>query len=118
MKVQISKTNSPVWRDITVKSKLPNDLSCLEEVSKNLWWVWNSEATELFNDIDPVLWKKSGGNPVQLLETISYERLEAVTKNIDLMVRVKIVCEKFNKYISEAPDAERASIAYFSMEYG
>ena len=118
MKVQISKTNSPVWRDITVKSKLPNDLSCLEEVSKNLWWVWNSEATELFNDIDPVLWKKSGGNPVQLLETISYERLEAVTKNIDLMVRVKVVCEKFNKYISEAPDAERASIAYFSMEYG
>ena len=118
MKVQISKTNAPVWRDITVKSKLPNELSCLEELSKNLWWVWNSEATELFSDIDPILWKKSGGNPVQLLETISYERLEQVTKNIDLMVRVKMVCDKFHKYMSEAPNSERASIAYFSMEYG
>ena len=118
MNVQISKTNAPFWRDITVKSKLPSELTCLEKIAKNLWWVWNSEATELFNDIDPVLWKKCGGNPVLLLEMISYERLEQVTKNDDLMIRIKSVCAAYQKYMDEAPDEKRASVAYFSMEYG
>ena len=84
MKIKISNSNAPVWRDITIKSKLPTELSCLEELSKNLWWVWNSEATDLFNDIDPVLWKQSSGNPVLLLETISYER--TLWLNLELML--------------------------------
>ena len=49
MKVQVSNSNLPFWRDITVKSKLPKELAGLEELSKNLWWVWNSEATELLD---------------------------------------------------------------------
>lgn len=118
MKVQISKTNAPFWRDITVKSKLPSELSGLEILAKNLWWVWNSEATELFYDIDSALWKKCGGNPVLLLEMISYERLEEITKDSDLMIRIKTVCEDFKKYMNEAPDEKRPSVAYFSMEYG
>ena len=38
MKLPVSNTNAPVWRDITVKSELPSDLKPLEELSKNLWW--------------------------------------------------------------------------------
>ena len=118
MKVQVSNSNTPVWRDITVKSKLPAELSPLEELSRNLWWVWNSEATELFSELDPAIWKQSGGNPVLLLEMISYKRLEEIVKDDALMGRVKDVCDKFHSYVNEKPDMERPSIAYFSMEYG
>ena len=44
MKLSVSNTNAPVWRDITVKSELPQQLKPLEELAKFLWWVWNSEA--------------------------------------------------------------------------
>lgn len=118
MKVQVSNTNTPIWRDITVKSKLPAELSCLEELARNLWWVWNSEATELFSEIDPVKWKKSGGNPVLMLEMISYERMEEIVRDQNMMRKVEKVCRDYHEYKNEVPDQERPSIAYFSMEYG
>lgn len=49
MKVQVSNTNTPNWRDITVKSQVPTDLKCLEILAKNLWWSWNNEAINLSN---------------------------------------------------------------------
>ena len=52
MKLQVSNTNSPAWRDITVRAQLPAALKPLEELSKNLWWVWNSEGKSLFRDLD------------------------------------------------------------------
>ena len=118
MKVQVSNSNAPFWRDITVKSKLPQELMCLETLARNLWWVWNSEATDLFADIDPVKWKQCGGNPVLLLEMISYERMEEIVNDKAMMRKVETVCHNFKTYMEETPNMERASIAYFSMEYG
>ena len=78
MKLQVSNTNVPVWRDITVKSDLPSKLKSLEEIAKNLWWVWNSEAKAVFHDLDVELWRATGENPVMLLQQLSSERLEEV----------------------------------------
>ena len=50
MKLQASNTNAPAWRNITVKAELPNGLKKLEELSKNLWWVWNSDAKTIFRE--------------------------------------------------------------------
>ena len=36
MKLQVSNTNVPTWRDMTVKSDLPAKLKHLEELAKNL----------------------------------------------------------------------------------
>ena len=44
MKLPVSNTNAPIWRDVTVKSELPSELKALDELARNLWWVWNSEA--------------------------------------------------------------------------
>ena len=60
MKLPVSNTNAPVWRDITVKSELPSQLKALDELAKNLWWVWNSEAKNLFRELDPDLWRATG----------------------------------------------------------
>ena len=38
----------PVWKKIIVESNLPEKLSPLRTLSQNLWWVWNTEARELF----------------------------------------------------------------------
>ena len=52
MKIKVSNSNSPVWRNLTVKSELPANLQKLDELSKNLWWVWNSEAKSMFHHLD------------------------------------------------------------------
>ena len=72
MKVQVSNTNTPNWRDITVKSQVPAELKCLETLAKNLWWSWNSEAKNLFKSIDKDLWKSVHENPVLFLQRIGY----------------------------------------------
>ena len=39
MKLQVSNSNEPNWRCITVSAEIPKELKPLEEMSKNLWWV-------------------------------------------------------------------------------
>ena len=66
MKVKVSNVNVPVWNEITVKSRIPEELKKLSEIAHNIWWSWDSEAVILFRDLDPVLWKEVGLNPVAL----------------------------------------------------
>lgn len=118
MKVQVSNTNTPNWRDITVKSQVPAELSCLAVLAKNLWWSWNSEAKNLFKSIDKDLWKAVHENPVLFLQRIGYERLEEITKDKQLMHDINTVYEHFEKYINVEKRKDVPSISYFSMEYG
>lgn len=118
MKVQVSNTNTPNWRDITVKSQVPAELSCLAVLAKNLWWSWNSEAKNLFKTIDKDLWKAVHENPVLFLQRIGYERLEEITKDKQLMHDINEVYEHFEKYINVEKRKDVPSISYFSMEYG
>ena len=118
MKLQVSKTNTPNWREITVKSELPSKLKDLEELSKNLWWVWNSEGKNLFHDIDPDLWRATGENPVLMLQKIDYDRYEEIMNDEAMMARINSVVKSFNNYMSQPMRTDVPSIAYFSMEYG
>ncbi len=118
MKVKVSNVNIPNWKDVTVKSRIPEELEKLSEIARNIWWAWNYEATELFRDLDPVLWKEVGQNPVLLLERMSYEKLEALSKDKVILRRMNDVYTTFKDYIDVQPDKKRPSVAYFSMEYG
>ena len=53
MKVKTNYANAPVWREINVKSRIPESLKMLEEMARNIWWAWNDEATEMFKELDP-----------------------------------------------------------------
>ncbi|KDS44538.1 alpha-glucan phosphorylases family protein [Bacteroides ovatus str. 3725 D9 iii] len=110
--------NTPNWKEVTVKSRIPEELEKLSEIARNIWWAWNFEATELFRDLDPELWKECGQNPVLLLERMSYEKLEALAKDKVILRRMNEVYTKFRDYMDVKPDEQRPSIAYFSMEYG
>ena len=118
MKIKVSNVNTPNWKEVTVKSRIPEELEKLSEIARNIWWAWNFEATELFRDLDPELWKECGQNPVLLLERMSYEKLEALAKDKVILRRMNDVYTKFRDYMDVKPEEQRPSIAYFSMEYG
>ena len=118
MKIKVSNVNTPNWKEVTVKSRVPAELEKLSELARNIWWAWNYEATELFRDLYPTLWKEAGQNPVLLLERMSYEKLEALSKDKVILKRMHDVYAKFRDYMDVTPDNKRPSVAYFSMEYG
>ena len=118
MKIKTSYANAPAWKEINVKSHIPESLKMLEEMARNIWWAWNYEATELYQSLDADLWKVVGQNPVALLERLSYEKLEALAENVEMLAKINAVYSKFKAYVDEKPNPERPSVAYFCMEYG
>ena len=118
MKIKSDYSNEPQWKEVTVKSTLPKELACLDEIAHNMWWAWNYEARNMFKALDEVLYEEVGHNPVQLLERLSYERKEAIVKDKKLMKQVSEVYKKFRAYMDVKPDSKRASVAYFCMEFG
>ena len=118
MKIKSDYVNEAQWKQLTVKSSLPEELKCLDEIAHNLWWVWNYEARDLFRDLDPDLYHDVKHNPVLLLERLSFPRKEAIIKDKKLMARIKDVYALFRAYMDVEPDRKRPSVAYFSMEYG
>ncbi len=113
-----NNNNKPAWKKMLVRSFLPEKLFGLREISQNLWWSWNVLAEELFESIDPVLWRKSGKNPIILLESLTYEQFSKIEKNESFMKKYKEVYEDFTQYMNETPDRKDKLIAYFSMEFG
>ena len=118
MKIKADYANAPQWKEVTIKSTLPAELKCLDELAHNMWWAWNYEARDMWKSLDKDLYEEVGHNPVMLLDRLSYERKEAIVKNKAIMERVKAVYKKFREYMDVAPDATRPSVAYFCMEYG
>ena len=118
MKLPVSNTNAPVWRDLTVKAELPSLLKPLDELARNLWWVWNSNAKNLFRELNPDLWRSTGENPIMLLQRLSSERLEEILKNEELLTRIDEIYAEFKAYLAEPTRKDVPSVAYFSMEYG
>lgn len=118
MKIKSDYANTPQWKELIVRSGLPEQLKCLDELAHNMWWVWNYEAQELWKSLDEKLFEEVKHNPVLLLERLSYDRKEAIVKDHAIMSRVKSVYKKFREYMDVEPDHSRPSVAYFCMEYG
>ena len=112
-----NRHNDPQWRSVIVQSTFPKNLQDLSVLANNLWWTWNYEAMELFQEIDEKLWAKTQ-NPIAVLKGISAERLSQLEKNQDFIARYNAVLKKYNDYMAVEPDPKTPRIAYFSMEYG
>ena len=112
-----NKHNTPLWKGMIVQSSFPQELQDLNTLATNLWWTWNYEVKDLFQEIDAVLWEKNL-NPIQVLKEISYDRLVELAKNEYFMQQYKAVLQKYNDYMAVKPREGDARIGYFSMEYG
>ena len=117
MKIKANNANSPIWKDVYSHSMLPEQLQPLYEMATNLWWVWNHEGAKLFGKIDSELWASTEGNPVLLLQSLSYKRIEEILADDVLMAEIKAVYSIFKDYVDVKPDQTKPSVAYFSMEY-
>ena len=118
MRVKVSNVNQPSWHEMTIHANLPENLKKLQEIAYNLWWVWNSEAKNLFRDIDLDVWHRAQSNPVMLLNIISYERMVELSQDRAFMDRLNSVYAQFRAYMDEPRVEKKPSVAYFSMEYG
>jgi glycogen phosphorylase/synthase len=108
----------PIWNRVVVEPSIPKKLDKLVILSTNLWWTWNHEAEELFEQIDPELWRQSGRNPRILAELLNISKMKSLEKDGEFLRKVDLVYEKFEKYMAEAQDKPDEKIAYFSMEFG
>jgi starch phosphorylase len=110
-------------RRFTVRTVLPEALSALDELAGNLRWSWHQPTRELFEYIDPQLWKASRNDPVSLLGMVPPERVAQLAGDESFVARANEVRDGLRTYISEPrwyqsqPDAP-SSIAYFSPEFG
>ncbi len=118
MKIKASNANNPCWKPITVKSNMPAELRQLEELAHNMWWSWSHSARSLFRSLDEPLYEECDGNPVLLLERLSFEKMEKLAKDKAVIKKMNDVYTEFRNYMDVEPDKNRASVAYLCMEYG
>ena len=109
----------PEWHRISIKSHLPSALEKLERLSENVWWSWNFEARELFEEIaGPSLWRLCNENPVYLLQMLPIDRLENFSQNEVYLSKLDAVYNQFRTYMDTPCTRPEKRIAYFSMEFG
>lgn len=116
--IRLSGNTGPTWKKIIVESNVPEELQPLRDLSRNLWWVWNSKARDLFKEIDPVIWEACQHNPIVLLEETSLERFEELKSDQSFILRMKSAANQLSAYLGERRKLLGPKIAYFSMEFG
>jgi glycogen phosphorylase len=112
------QVDGPHWRKFVVESDLPEKLNPLRDLSRNLWWVWNQCARELFQYVSPEIWEECDHNPVLLLDKVSFQRLKELENDNKFIDEMHLVYNKLNKYLDERRKLNGPQVAYFSMEYG
>lgn len=116
--IQNPVIKEPVWKRIVVESNLPENLAPLRELSKNLWWMWNTEARDLFEYIDAEIWEECEHNPIVLLDRVGYKRFKELGRDEHFLGKMHYAAEMFTNYLKARKKLEGPEIAYFSMEYG
>jgi glycogen phosphorylase len=95
-------------------------------LAQNMWWSWDGDTTSLFREIDPVLWREVGNNPVALLQQISTDRLEERASQLALHSRINYAYRRMQEYLHSkhtwgaryAGVLGARPVAYFSAEFG
>ena len=110
--------NEAEWRKVLIKPNIPESLLPLYKLTRNLWWTWNTEASDLFESIKPALWESCQQNPIALLEQLNYEDFKVLERNELFNQKMMEVYNKFQKYLCSGPEKTTEQVAYFSMEFG
>src|SRR5665213_1155907 len=115
----------PTIRAFQVFPDLPAELEPLLKLARNLWWVWNPDAVELFRRLDRKLWEDVYHNSVMMLATIAQAKLSAAAKDEGFLAHMQRVYATFQKHLKEQgwfkethADKDKLQIAYFSAEFG
>ena len=112
-------------RRFTVRTSLPESISALSRLAANLRWSWHRPTEQLFRDLGPEAWEASGGDPVQVLGSLTREEIQQIAEDGELVRRIDALGRDLETYLSEPLWYQREhgrdgarSIAYFSAEFG
>ncbi len=104
---------------------LPEKLKPLGKIARNMWWVWNFEAIELFRRLDVEQWRETDHNPIALLGAIPQKALDEAAESESFLAHMRRVegeldwhMSKKSWYEEACQDSVNAQVAYFSAEFG
>lgn len=98
----------------------------LHNLARNLWWTWNQEAQEIFQELSPRGYQNLYHNAVAVLHEVSDYELRMRLQDELFAERVREVLKDFEEYIEEkntwgdenAPELKTHPVAYFCAEFG
>src|SRR6478609_11882368 len=97
----------------------------LNKLARNLWWTWDQEAQEVFQELSPRSWQNLYHNAVAILREVSEYELRVRLQDPDFAQHVQQVLSDFENYVGEkktwcaknAPALLKNPVAYFSAEF-
>ncbi|PKP39533.1 MAG: alpha-glucan family phosphorylase [Bacteroidetes bacterium HGW-Bacteroidetes-15] len=110
--------NKPNWVRLLVQKNIPEKLTALDDLSKNLWWCWNPDAVSLFESIDPKLWEECEQNPILFLDKITFSQFQKLENDEAFIEKLAQVHKHFTNYMGKKIGRKGPKIAYLSMEFG
>jgi starch phosphorylase len=104
---------------------LPNRIGRLNELAHDLSWSWSPQAREVFRNLDYAFWRLTAHNPVQMLRTISPERLQQAAASPSFVALYDAAIEELDRarepggtwWANRFPELSDCQIAYFSAEF-
>ena len=101
-------------------------VSGLNRLARNLWWTWDQEAQELFQELSPRGWQNLYHNAVAILHEVSDYELKVRLQDPGFAAHVRHVLSEFDAYLNDqntwghqnAPRLHKNPVAYFSAEFG
>ena len=98
----------------------------LNRLARNLWWTWNQESQEIFQELSPRGWQNLYHNAVAVLHEVSDYELRVRLQDPDFAERVRSVLRSFESYLKEkntwaakqVPSLLQNPVAYFTAEFG
>jgi glycogen phosphorylase len=106
--------------------ELTEMITGLNTMAHNLWWTWDQQAQEVFQELSPRGWQNMFHNAVAVLREVSDYELRVRLQDQDFADRVQVVLKKFNAYLTDkqtwgaecCPGLAKNPVAYFSAEFG
>jgi glycogen phosphorylase len=107
-------------------AELQSLVAGLNKLSRNLWWTWDQEAQDLFQELSPRGWQNLFHNAVAVLREVSETELRVRLHDADFEHSALSVLLNFEAYLQckttwghvNAPQLLQNPVAYFSAEFG
>src|SRR4029077_3452453 len=82
-------------------AELTELIATLNKLARNLWWTWNQEAQEIFQELSPRGWQNLYHNGVAVLHEVTNYELRVRLQDHDFASRVREVLKTFDGYLTE-----------------